>query len=110
MGAGHDSELWPSCPSHGRAKPAPEPVQEPGAPPEVATRAADALQPAVSSSTGTEDRPTYGLAESLRLYRLHAEGFDAEALRRDLACRDLACWCRLGQPCHVDVLLELPNP
>ncbi len=23
--------------------------------------------------------------------------------------RDLACWCRLDQPCHADVLLELAN-
>jgi hypothetical protein len=26
-----------------------------------------------------------------------------------LAGRDLACWCRLDQPCHADVLLELVN-
>lgn len=30
-------------------------------------------------------------------------------LRRDLAGRDLACWCPLDQPCHADVLLELAN-
>ena len=23
--------------------------------------------------------------------------------------RDLACWCRLDQPCHADVLLEFAN-
>lgn len=23
--------------------------------------------------------------------------------------KDLACWCRLDQPCHADVLLELAN-
>lgn len=23
--------------------------------------------------------------------------------------KDLACWCPLDQPCHVDVLLELAN-
>ena len=53
---------------------------------------------------------TYGLAESLRLYRLHAEGFDMVTLRRDLAGKDLACWCPLDQPRHADVLLELANP
>ena len=36
---------------------------------------------------------TYRPAESLRLYRMHAETFDSAALRRDLAGRDLACWC-----------------
>ncbi len=30
-------------------------------------------------------------------------------IRRDLAGRDLACWCPLDQPCHADVLLELAN-
>jgi Domain of unknown function (DUF4326) len=53
---------------------------------------------------------TYGLAESLRRYRLHAAGFDAATLRRDLAGKDLACWCPLDQRCHADVLLELANP
>jgi hypothetical protein len=28
---------------------------------------------------------------------------------RELAGRDLACWCPLDQPCHADVLLELAN-
>lgn len=23
--------------------------------------------------------------------------------------KNLACWCKLGQPCHADVLLELAN-
>jgi hypothetical protein len=29
--------------------------------------------------------------------------------RRDLAGRDLACWCRPGEPCHADVLLDVAN-
>lgn len=32
-----------------------------------------------------------------------------EHVRRDLAGRDLACWCPLDQPCHADVLLRLAN-
>lgn len=27
----------------------------------------------------------------------------------DLRNRNLACWCRAGEPCHADVLLELAN-
>ena len=27
----------------------------------------------------------------------------------DLRGKDLACWCRLDQPCHADVLLKLAN-
>lgn len=33
----------------------------------------------------------------------------AEEARRCLAGSDLVCWCRLDQPCHADVLLELAN-
>lgn len=28
---------------------------------------------------------------------------------RDLRGKNLACWCKLGAPCHADVLLELAN-
>ncbi len=31
------------------------------------------------------------------------------AALRDLRGRNLACWCRPGEPCHADVLLELAN-
>ena len=34
------------------------------------------------------------------------------ALKNDLyelRGKDLACWCRLDQPCHADVLLEIAN-
>ena len=30
-------------------------------------------------------------------------------IRAELAGRDLACWCRLSQPCHADVLLDIAN-
>lgn len=30
-------------------------------------------------------------------------------VRRDLAGRDLMCWCPEGSPCHGDVLLEVAN-
>lgn len=28
---------------------------------------------------------------------------------KTLRGKDLACWCRLDQPCHADILLELAN-
>lgn len=31
-------------------------------------------------------------------------------IRSELGGKDLACWCRLDQPCHADVLLRLANP
>jgi len=30
-------------------------------------------------------------------------------LLETLRGKDLACWCRLDQPCHADILLELAN-
>jgi hypothetical protein len=32
-----------------------------------------------------------------------------EAARRELAGKDLACWCKLDQPCHADELLRRIN-
>jgi hypothetical protein len=49
------------------------------------------------------------------LYRIDVEhmedfcGGDREAFLAPLRGRDLACWCKLDQPCHADVLLELAN-
>lgn len=35
--------------------------------------------------------------------------FTVEDVRRELAGRDLACWCPPGEACHADVLLEVAN-
>lgn len=35
---------------------------------------------------------------------------DLDDVRRELAGKNLACWCPLDQPCHADVLLWLANP
>jgi hypothetical protein len=32
-----------------------------------------------------------------------------EMVEARLAGHDLVCWCRLNQPCHADVLLEIAN-
>ena len=35
---------------------------------------------------------------------------ELEALaKKELRGKDLACWCRQGEPCHADVLLEIAN-
>jgi hypothetical protein len=39
-------------------------------------------------------------------FRLHLnELLDSQALE-ELRGKNLACWCKIGQPCHADVLLE----
>jgi len=32
-----------------------------------------------------------------------------DGARKDLAGKNLACWCPTDQPCHADVLLEWAN-
>lgn len=48
-------------------------------------------------------------AEVIDLYRAHIADHPelVDRARRELAGRDLACWCRLDDPCHADVLLDV---
>jgi len=32
-----------------------------------------------------------------------------ERIKRELAGKNLACWCKQGAPCHADILLEIAN-
>lgn len=59
-------------------------------------------------------REVQTVEEAVQLYREiiwddptspHMAGWVREQLRG----RDLCCWCRLDQPCHADVLLEIAN-
>jgi hypothetical protein len=45
---------------------------------------------------------------ALYLYTRQGEPL-ARAARTELKGKSLACWCRLGQPCHGDVLLTVAN-
>lgn len=52
--------------------------------------------------------------DAVACYRemLAADGPRAEWMRKhlsDLRGKNLACWCKPGDPCHADVLLELAN-
>ncbi|MFF5261329.1 DUF4326 domain-containing protein [Actinomadura viridis] len=51
------------------------------------------------------------LDESLALYAADLDENPEllEQARRDLAGRDLCCWCKLTDPCHVDELLHRVN-
>lgn len=50
------------------------------------------------------------------MWRTNWDGPESEAARAallsrlsDLRGKNLACWCKLGSPCHADVLLEIAN-
>lgn len=55
----------------------------------------------------------YERDESVRLFReallAGRLDFTVDDVRRELAGKDLVCWCPLDQECHADVLLELAN-
>ena len=50
---------------------------------------------------------------AVEAYRMHLWTFHGEKLResldKELRGKDLACWCKPGEPCHADVLLEVAN-
>lgn len=46
--------------------------------------------------------------ECFRLCACQREGF-IDAVKRELCGKNLACWCKLTEPCHADVLLEIAN-
>jgi len=62
------------------------------------------------NSATNERKFTYAAtrAQAVEQFRFLAEA-DAENVRADLAGKDLACWCKLSDPCHADVLLEIAN-
>lgn len=50
--------------------------------------------------------------EAVDCYRALAwpEAHHIAWVRENLAGKNLACWCKPGEPCHADVLLDLANP
>lgn len=52
------------------------------------------------------------VAEAIATYRelLVQKPEIVEKARKNLAGKNLACWCALDEPCHADVLLEVANP
>jgi hypothetical protein len=32
-----------------------------------------------------------------------------QTIKAELKGKNLACWCKLGEPCHADVLLKIAN-
>lgn len=58
-----------------------------------------------------EPHPPLTAEQAVESYRNDIAGDDTyiAIIRRDLGGKDLACWCRIGEPCHADVLLRIAN-
>lgn len=70
--------------------------------------------PGRHSPTRPNPIPTMDAQHVVDIYRRMVETNSGELFSREdvvaeLRGRDLACWCRLGAPCHADVLLEIAN-
>jgi len=49
-------------------------------------------------------------ADAVKMYRAHVDkGLMRIKIRDELRGKNLACWCKPGEPCHADVLLEIAN-
>lgn len=47
--------------------------------------------------------------KNLMAMNLRLEPVKTRAVLDELRGKNLACWCKPGEPCHADVLLELAN-
>jgi hypothetical protein len=53
----------------------------------------------------------HGLKKSLRLHDKYLERSPelVQRIKSELPGKNLACWCKLGEPCHADILLKIAN-
>jgi hypothetical protein len=56
-----------------------------------------------------EGRPIETAAQAVALFRTHVAKHLARDIRATLRGKNLACWCKIGDPCHRDVLLDIAN-
>jgi hypothetical protein len=66
-------------------------------------------------ATGPKQGQTMTQADAAQAFRnlmatnLRMEPAKTRAVLDELRGKNLACWCKAGEPCHADVLLELAN-
>jgi hypothetical protein len=48
-------------------------------------------------------------ADAVRLFRGWVFNLRSADSIPELRGKNLACWCKIGAPCHADVLLEMAN-
>jgi hypothetical protein len=59
---------------------------------------------AVSEKQGKKLAAEYYKEEIHRVYQ-----GDFEEIKTELRGKNLACWCKEGEPCHADILLKIAN-
>ncbi|MFB4265341.1 DUF4326 domain-containing protein [Nonomuraea sp. GTA35] len=94
-------------------------VMEPGSYASPACPYDGFMEPGTYQWTGLGGPYTYEIrrvrdaADAAALFRpyvaFHDDVYPPEEIRRDLGGRDLACWCKVGTPCHGDERIRLAN-
>lgn len=53
----------------------------------------------------------YSNKDAVDLYArlLNTNPYMRDLAKQELRGKDLACWCKIGNPCHADILLEVAN-
>lgn len=57
----------------------------------------------------TEKYTAQSCVDRYRKWLLVESSMTLAAAKRELKGKNLACWCKLSEPCHADILLELAN-
>lgn len=47
--------------------------------------------------------------DAVHCFELFISASTVAEARKELRGKDLACWCKVGDPCHGDVLLKIAN-
>jgi hypothetical protein len=56
-----------------------------------------------------DDPPGMTAERAVDLFRRHRAPMITKKELKAIRGKDLACWCKVGEPCHADVLLEIAN-
>lgn len=46
----------------------------------------------------------------VRIFQDYLDVYEmADEIKKELKGKNLSCWCKIGEPCHADILLEIAN-
>ena len=58
---------------------------------------------------GAYDDPKTAATIAVEMYEHDLSSKDIQEIREQLSGKNLACFCKEGEPCHADVLLKIAN-
>jgi len=62
----------------------------------------------IPNSKLTDDNFNNFLVEAFEHYLFENTELIA-IVKKELKGKNLSCWCKVGEPCHVDILLKIAN-